>query len=314
MKDTRLPSYIPARTFALALLDILGYDNPDVRPEQAAPVPAPTPGEAAGAPLPGAHQRAQLNKVLELLQRESPLDVSEHLGGLKGLLENTSLPNEMKVQLVGAVTNAQTRLQKLHDSTEVWFNNSMDRVSGAYKRHTQAFLFLIGMVLACMLNADTIQLWKRLATEDALRTAVAQQAARYAAEMDTAAAPDAAPANPVDPQKEAAEKYRAARAALDSLELKLGWTWEEAAHLGVAARDASGKAIPRWNVTDLQGWRLLAKALGLLMTALAISMGAPFWFDTLNKVISIRGAGRSPAERAKSPEGPAKRAAEQPNK
>jgi hypothetical protein len=123
--------------------------------------------------------------VLELLQRESPLDVSEHLGGFKGLLENASLSSEMKLQLVGTVTNAQTRLQKLHDSTEVWFNNSMDRVSGAYKRHTQAFLFLIGMVLACMLNADTIQMWKKLAGNDALRTAMAQRAARLLPALDT---------------------------------------------------------------------------------------------------------------------------------
>lgn len=427
MKEIRLPSYIPARTFALAMLDILGYDDADVRPEQAAPVPAPIPGQPTAAPLPSAPQRAQLNKVLELLQRESPLDVSEHLGGLKGLLENASLPEAMKLQLVGTVTNAQTRLQKLHDSTEVWFNNSMDRVSGAYKRHTQAFLFLIGMVLACMLNADTIQMWKQLAGNDALRTAMAERAARLIPALDslvhdTAAAqspqsatgqpdrnagtttvdtpaPAANPTNPAVPPvgttpatdtapgsttlalveptngtgttppandstsgnrttlpdslARAKQKYEAARLQLDSMELKLGWTWEEAVRVGLArpnrqdtarqqpvapkawpdntrarpdsqkarsdtAGPASGRKVRPYRLDffpiDNKPGNFSIKLLGLLMTALAISMGAPFWFDTLNKVISIRGAGRSPTERAKSPEGPAKRAAEQPNK
>lgn len=34
--------------------------------------------------------------------------------------------------------------------------------------------------------------------------------------------------------------------------------------------------------------------LGFLLTALALSMGAPFWFDMLSKIVSIRGAGVRP--------------------
>ncbi|MFN2397755.1 MAG: hypothetical protein ABR543_03770 [Gemmatimonadaceae bacterium] len=41
---------------------------------------------------------------------------------------------------------------------------------------------------------------------------------------------------------------------------------------------------------------------GLLLTAIAISLGAPFWFDVLNKFVNIRAAGRAPEEKPKSPE------------
>jgi hypothetical protein len=41
----------------------------------------------------------------------------------------------------------------------------------------------------------------------------------------------------------------------------------------------------------------LAKLLGLLLTALAISQGAPFWFDLLSKVSNQRGSGPAPATR-----------------
>jgi len=33
-------------------------------------------------------------------------------------------------------------------------------------------------------------------------------------------------------------------------------------------------------------------------------MGAPFWFDALNKFMNVRTAGKSPNEEAKTPEKP----------
>ena len=49
-------------------------------------------------------------------------------------------------------------------------------------------------------------------------------------------------------------------------------------------------------------WWFLSKLFGLSITAFAISLGAPFWFDTLNRFMNIRSAGRSPDEAAKTPE------------
>jgi hypothetical protein len=36
---------------------------------------------------------------------------------------------------------------------------------------------------------------------------------------------------------------------------------------------------------------------GLLLTGIALSMGAPFWFDLLNKLVSVRGVGIKPEEK-----------------
>jgi hypothetical protein len=33
-----------------------------------------------------------------------------------------------------------------------------------------------------------------------------------------------------------------------------------------------------------------------LWTGLALSLGAPFWFDTLQKFMNVRGAGKKPDE------------------
>ena len=40
--------------------------------------------------------------------------------------------------------------------------------------------------------------------------------------------------------------------------------------------------------------------LGWLLTALEASLGAPFWFDVLKKIITVRSAGRAPEERKPS--------------
>lgn len=43
---------------------------------------------------------------------------------------------------------------------------------------------------------------------------------------------------------------------------------------------------------DLQDW--MFKILGWTVTALAITMGAPFWFDLLQRLVNIKGSGRKP--------------------
>ncbi len=54
----------------------------------------------------------------------------------------------------------------------------------------------------------------------------------------------------------------------------------------------------------IAGMGIFEKILGLLLTIVAISLGAPFWFDVLNKIVNLRSAGRSPEETAKPPDKP----------
>jgi hypothetical protein len=66
---------------------------------------------------------------------------------------------------------------------------------------------------------------------------------------------------------------------LESSGLPLGWSKNELRDPG------SGK----------YSWKLiLSKITGLLATVLAVMMGAPFWFDVLNKISNMRSAGKKP--------------------
>ena len=42
-------------------------------------------------------------------------------------------------------------------------------------------------------------------------------------------------------------------------------------------------------------WWWINKVLGLILTGLAASLVAPFWFDILKKITTLRTAGRAPA-------------------
>jgi hypothetical protein len=420
LRHYRIPSYLPARTFALALLDAAGYNHPANRrvtdPPSGAgagqptvpPPPAPaakaaTQGEAAdtasgaarptattpagiaappaGAAAPAGTQMAAppvpanpsasadpaggepattgltpaFRKVLDTLQRDSAVDVAEFSTlEVAARLADANLPPAVRERVGGWVTQGGYEVQKLHDSVEVWFNNGMDRVSGAYKRHTQTMLFAIGLVVAVAVNADTLDLWRRLSTDKALREGLAANAAntfqviaKARADSGAAAGAGGVLANgmktvPFDSASQAHAKllYDTTLAVLNQTQLRLGWNTAEARALGVLARRTPTERIERVDTVRPAGgtgptklvtrlkpeWRVewwplnwyrttfWPKLIGLLVTAFALSLGAPFWFDMLNKVVNIRNAGRAPDEKSKSPEATGKRPAELPTK
>jgi hypothetical protein len=70
---------------------------------------------------------------------------------------------------------------------------------------------------------------------------------------------------------------------VSAIGLPLGWKLK----LGTGQQD-----IP--NETRL----ILSKLVGLLLTAAALSLGAPFWFDLLSKFVRVRGTGPPPTTTA----------------
>lgn len=175
-------------------------------------------------------------------------------------------------------------------------------------------LFALALGVAVAANADTLSIARRLSSDAALRQAVAAQAEAYAKKPDAG-------------RPQADSSIAAVHAAVDALNgvgLPLGWTEGDVRALGLCglpvaacppasamASRAMQKASPYAGAANVAAaW--VVKLGGLLVTAFAVSLGAPFWFDTLNRVVSIRAAGRSPDEKPKPPEGGPKRQKEEP--
>ena len=233
----KLPSYIPARTFALALWNMAG----------------------AGA------------------------DTTD-LAKIKAIIDQ--VPNaELKQALTTLIDEAQGNFDKARKNIEDWYDGSMDRVSGWYKRRVHTFMLIIGLAAAAAINADSVNIAKAFIQDGALRSSVV--AAAEEAVKTPPAAPTPTPTDPAEQMRAAREKVQATRAQLDELGLPLGWVPNTPAN----ALDL--RRVPG----DAYGWVL--KVFGLLLTALAISQGAPFWFDLLNKFMVIRSTVK-PQEKSRS--------------
>jgi hypothetical protein len=236
-----LPAYIPARNFATALLDIAGRE------------PA-----ADGTP-------------------ETPLTIAAIRKGFEAGESRIKEPG-LRRALSLALDTAGDDIERARTNLEKWFDSTMDRVSGRYRKETQWILFAIGLFTAVALNVDAIKVTQALYTNEGLRTAVLAEAeAVSAAER---AKPGAGVAMlGCKPEKNLAEPASCTQQRLTKLGLPIGW-------------DMEGLCVPL--VSD--NCRILTNSRGMswsslpgwLLTALAISLGAPFWFDLLNKIMVIR--------------------------
>jgi hypothetical protein len=143
-----------------------------------------------------------------------------------------------------------------------WYDAYMDRISGAYKRRSQWIIAVIAVLVIGGLNVDSFKIFKQLTTQPAFATALAGKANAIVNAGGPMATPPPSFGAAVD----------AVNARIASLPVPIGWH-----------RDDSPAITPWWQ-----------KVVGLFITALAASLGAPFWFDALSKLANVRSAGTRP--------------------
>jgi hypothetical protein len=226
---SNLPSYIPARNFALALLDLSARGNP----------------EAAGAgPATVTFQQVR-----------------------SGVARHITDPTVQRVVLV-ALDSAKGDLERARANLENWFDSGMDRVSGWYRKQTQWILFGLGLFAAVVLNVDTIRVSQALYQDAALRAAIVSEVQATVERAASNPGDDSTIFANIGCSEPSAEARRScAEERLERLGYPIGWNFGDDSDAG----DFRASSIPGW-----------------LLTALAITLGAPFWFDILNKVMVIR--------------------------
>jgi hypothetical protein len=266
-KNSRLPTYIDAENFVQAILELL-------RPY----APVPPNGvitESQELSLP------QWKAAIDSLPAHSPLR-----------------------KVMNYVANKTTKdVAELRKNLADWFNAWMDQVRDTYARETKTVLLIIGMVVAVVVNIDTITITNALLQNPALRESIANQASMTADELRARAtaiaeisanaglptstvapnAPTAIPGTPTPSPvvQEGAQAY-ATYYQLQALNIPIGWP------------DNEKGTVDFGSLLRTDPWWLLRKLLGLVITGFAVSQGAPFWFDLLNKVSNLRAGGKPP--------------------
>src|SRR6185503_8974006 len=90
------------------------------------------------------------------------------------------LPEISRRSLVTCLDAAGNDVVKVRENIENWFDSSMDRVSGWYKRRAQITIMVVGFFVAITVNVDTITVAKRLSTDKGLRESLVAAADAYA--------------------------------------------------------------------------------------------------------------------------------------
>ncbi len=242
-----------------------------------------------GAPpsyIPGRNFATALVDVLLARQRrEGPTDLT--LDNLRRAIR-AARDQDLGVghALIPVVTQAEDVASALK-GIEAWYDSAMERVSGWYKSGTQKRLFLLGLALAGALNLDSIQITEALARSAELRAAVVAEA-----QLRTTGE---------GPAADAREAHSALQ-ALAATGLPIGY-----ACLGDGAPASLSPVTagdPRELKSLIQGCTAAAadlalgdwllKVCGWLITAVAIALGSPFWFDLLSRMVNMRHAGTRP--------------------
>jgi hypothetical protein len=178
--------------------------------------------------------------------------------------------------LLALIHQAENSLPRFEQSLEDWYDAQMGRISGWYKRWSKVVLAVTGLIVAVLVNIDTIQVARTLYVDEPVRQAIVAQATTGATcQSETDAAR----------QRQCVD---ARIAALNASGLPIwypsGCGWSQLSRC--------------WTLSPSQhphGYEFLFKLLGWALTAFAVSFGAPFWFDALSKLGSLRNAGTKPA-------------------
>lgn len=143
---------------------------------------------------------------------------------------------------------------RLHGAVAQWYDDGMERLAGTYRRKIQYVSLAVGAVLVVAFNADTFLVASSLWESPEIRAATVHAALSSTGPGESASLQDTV-------------------SRLDTF--PVGWTSARLVQLGDTGH-------------------FLVKLVGLLVTVLAVSLGAPFWFNLIQKVGGIRSAGGRP--------------------
>jgi hypothetical protein len=165
--------------------------------------------------------------------------------------------------MLGFLETAQGDLDAFRKRVESWFDDTMQRVSGWYKRKAQIIIFAAGILVCALLNADTFMVVKQLWSDQALRNMVVAEATAEASLQNRVSSP----------------MLGQVQEALQTAKVPpIGW----------ALTPGDTRGFPHGAIAWFE------KVLGILFSVVAVSMGAPFWFDMVNKFINVRLSGGPP--------------------
>lgn len=266
--------------------------------------------KAAGARIPIAQFRSALQSIETELNRltSGPLTKEELLAAIG------ALPDDLQTKLTSVLASAGNTAADIRTAIEEWFDRNMKAASGWYRKQTRWFLFIAGFAIAGVMNIDAVQAATTLYRDDDTRAAVLVVAEQVgdancpAAATSTTVASTTVTTTTVTTTAIAPDSTPPADTTLSTVVIDTG---SAATTTTVASgattpdqipdidclREVVGDSIPLpigWGDDNTQGG-LPLRIVGWFLVAIAVTVGAPFWFDLLRRALNIRRDQKAPA-------------------
>lgn len=227
------------------------------------------------------HDISAANLATALIDGGSLVASGQVNANFETVVKDLDLPAGLKSRLLGLSATARANVDEVKQEIEKWFADFIAQVQHWYVRRAQAASLIIGFLVALCLNIDTIHIAKTLYHEPAKRDAVVKLAVQVDKQGQGVICPDAASAKSVKECLDAIET---------SYPFRVGWDYAKDDSIAKASLWRKPFAMLAFIVSELK--KDPAKLFGILLTALALSLGARFWFDLLKNLVALRTGGQ----------------------
>ncbi|HAC63088.1 MAG TPA: hypothetical protein DCF68_05995 [Cyanothece sp. UBA12306] len=237
----------------------------------------------------------QLEK--ELARRDNSQNIQESRSG-ENPNNNTSklskLPDELLKNLYALALQTKNKaaegnatITEFNNNIANWFDESMERATGVYKRNAFGLSLLLGFMIAIIGNIDTIHMINQLYNDPALNETLSGFAKQQIETIESQCK------NELPEVTNDCIKSKFNNLNLNDIRsFPIGWEVQEIE----TTKNNSSQANKTINFNffgyNIQAKRQQNSALftifGWIITAFALAQGAPFWFDLLNNVLKVK--------------------------
>lgn len=181
------------------------------------------------------------------------------------LKEKLNPDNPTHKLIINMLDEANGDIAKFKELSAQWFNDTMDRASGWYKRKTQIITLIAAAIIVFPLNLNTIEISRKLSSDKEARIEMVKAAGNY-----------------IQTYSQVNGTNQDNLAKLDSLNNQMQILLEEA---------GKTESILNMNIQPQTPSDWFVYIFGCLLTVVALSLGAPFWFDLLSRFVKLRNTG-----------------------
>lgn len=235
-------------------------------------------------------------------------DISKQIGD-KGLKTDINVSVMAGVQYIkdqylknaiNTILTTSKTLDEVEQKITKWFDDTNYKASEMFKRDMKYYSYLIGLVIAIVLNVDTIFIAQKLWEDPVLRSAVAETArSANISDMeetnnDAIAAINSNESSTLTEVTDGIAVGRNTLSQIQDTRIPIGWVFEDLSYI---VEDPNQHADDIYKLNDSRYiWNLVSgqnpnftflvsvKIIGILATMLAIGQGAPFWFNILKQI------------------------------